>query len=256
MFTEYKTVKVEETCTQKLQSFHKCKRFLGSPLKSQNLDMPGADIFTNMNFDPRPENLRNVPAYQDFFRNTCLNFPGISEMPILKTFQPANTFAVAHDHDYLKLTPEDNFLEKISVQNITKEKICAIEERTRDQANNITWKVERTRRLPSSKIGRICKATERTDLCKLAKSLMVVTDIKAAPLEHGRKHESVAINRYMEDTGIVVKPCGLMVSLEFPHIASSPDGIVTKDLIIEVKCPYVNRTKPVNEKNSTISSYR
>ncbi|CAC5390447.1 unnamed protein product [Mytilus coruscus] len=70
MFMEYKTVKVEETCTQKLQSFHKCKRFLGSPLKSQNLDMPGADEFTNMDFDPRTENLRNVPAYQDFFSNT------------------------------------------------------------------------------------------------------------------------------------------------------------------------------------------
>jgi hypothetical protein len=40
-------------------------------------------------------------------------------MPIFQTFAPANTLAVAHDHDYLLLTPEDNFLESISVLNIT-----------------------------------------------------------------------------------------------------------------------------------------
>ena len=85
-------------------SWPKIILFLGSPLKSQNLDMPGADEITNTDFDPRPEHLRNAPAYQDHFRNTCLSFPGISEMPIFLTFKPANTLVVAHDHDYLLLT--------------------------------------------------------------------------------------------------------------------------------------------------------
>ena len=143
MLTKNKAINVEETCTQKLQSFYKCKRFLGSPLKTQSLNMPGADKFTNMEFDPRPQHLRNMPGYQDHFRNTCLNFSGISEMPIFQTFEPANTLAVAHDHDYLRLTPKDHFLERISVLNITWEKITAIEERTRGQAKNITWKLER-----------------------------------------------------------------------------------------------------------------
>ena len=76
-------------------------------------------------------------------------------MPIFQTFEPANTLAVAHDHDYLRLTLEDRFLERISVLNIIQEKITAIEERTRGQAKNITWKLERTKRLPSSMLGRI-----------------------------------------------------------------------------------------------------
>jgi len=247
MFTKNKAINVEETCTQKLQSFHKCKRFLGSPLKTQSLNMPGADEFTNMEFDPRPQHLRNMPGYQDHFRNTCLNFSGISEMPIFQTFEPANTLAVAHDHDYLRLTPEDRFMERISVLNITREKITAIEERTRGQAKNITWKLERTKRLPSSMFGRICKATDRTDKFKLAKSFTLVHDVKAAPLEHGKKHESVAINKYIEDTGNNVKQCGLFVSIDFPYLASSPDGLLSQDNIIEVKCPYVSRDKPINE---------
>jgi hypothetical protein len=274
MFTKNKAINVEETCTQKLQSFHKCKRFLGSPLKTQSLDMPGADEFTNMEFDPRPQHLRNMPGYQDHFRNTCLKNSDISEMPIFQTFEPANTLAVAHDHDYLRLTPEDCFLERISVLNITREKITAIEERTRGQAKNITWKLERTKRLPSSMFGRICKATDRTDKFKLAKSFTLVHDVKAAPLEHGKKHESVAINKYIEDTGNNVKQCGLFVSIDFPYLASSPDGLLSQDDvkqcglfvsidfpylasspdgllsqddIIEVKCPYVSRDKPINE---------
>ncbi|XP_069110247.1 uncharacterized protein [Argopecten irradians] len=246
MFQKHRDVKIEETCTQKLQSFHKAKRFIGSPLKAQDINMPGADEFTNLDFDPRPEHLRNDPGYEDNFRNKCLNFSGISKMPIFQLFKPANAFAVAHDHDYLKLTPQDRFLERINLLNITQEKIDAIEERTRGQINNVAWKEERMHHLPSSMYGRICKATDRTDFVKLARSLTHFTDIKTAPLEHGRKYESFAIQKYMSDTGCIVKPCGLFVSMDFPHLSSSPDGIVTDKSIIEVKCPYVSRDKPIN----------
>ena len=248
MFAKHKTIRIEETCTQILQSFHKCKRFLGSPLKSQNINMPGADEFTNIDFDPRPEHLRNDPGYMDYFRNTCLNFPGISEMPIFQVFEPANTHAIALDHDYFQLTPPDHFLENLGLLNITQEKIDAIEERTKGQANNVTWKVERTRRLTSSMFGRICKATDRTDRDKLARSLTTLTNVKAAPLEHGRRYENVAIKRFMEDSGNEVFPSGLVVSKDYPHIAASPDGIINKNLIVEVKCPYASRDKPVNTK--------
>jgi hypothetical protein len=139
----------------------------------------GADEFIKIDFNPRPEHLRNAPAYQDDFRNTCRSFPGISEMPIFQTFEPANTLAVAHDHDYPLLTPANNFLESISVLNITQEKNNAIEERTRDQSKSETWKIERSKRLTSSMFGRICKATERTDVVKLAKSLTKIVDVKA-----------------------------------------------------------------------------
>ena len=255
MLTNNKAINVEETCTQKFQSFHKCKRFLGSPFKTLSLNMSGADEFTNMEFDPKPQHLRNMPGYQDHFRNTCLNFSGFSEMPIFQTFEPANALAVAHDHDYLRLTPEDRFLERISVLNTTRENITAIEERTRGQAKNIAWKLKRTKRLTSSMLGRICKATDRTDKIILAKSFTLLHDVKATPLEHGKKHESVAINKYIEDTGNNVKQCGLFVSIDFPYLASSPDGLLSQDDIIEVRCPFVSRDKPIIENTAPFLKY-
>jgi hypothetical protein len=36
----------------------------------------------------------------------------------------------------------------------------------------------------------------------------------------------------MQDTGNAINPCGLVVSIDFPHIASSPDRKVTNDLTI------------------------
>jgi hypothetical protein len=74
-------------------------------------------------------------------------------MSIFQTFEPANTLALAHDHDYLLLTPEDNFLESISVLNIRQDKHNLIEERTRDQSKSETWKVERSKPLTSSMFG-------------------------------------------------------------------------------------------------------
>ena len=36
-------------------------------------------------------------------------------MPVLQLFPPANTFAVAKDHDYLPLMPEDQYLQDQTV---------------------------------------------------------------------------------------------------------------------------------------------
>jgi len=75
--------------------------------------MPSADEFTNMEVDPRPQHIRSMPGYQNHFRNTCLNLLGIYEIPISQTFESVNTFAEAHNHDYLRLTLEDRFLKRI-----------------------------------------------------------------------------------------------------------------------------------------------
>ena len=209
--------------------------------------MAGADEFTNMDFDPRPEKFRNAVAYQDHFRNTCLNFPGISKMPIYQTIEPSNMLAVAHDHDYLKLTPEDNFLRYFQVTQISEEQIALIKRITCGQNSNKAWKEERTKRLTSSMFGRICKATDRTDRQKLAKSLTTVKNIKSAPTDHGHKHEPVAIERFSKDTGKSVLPSGLVICKEHPFLAASPDGIISSSELIEVKCPYVARDREITE---------
>ena len=108
VFNKSGKIHVELACTEKLWSFHKIKRHMGSPLKVKDLNKPGCDEVSNIqDFEPRPERYRNSSSYQAYFQNTCLNFKGISKTPIFQLFLPANALAVAHDNDYLLKTPED-----------------------------------------------------------------------------------------------------------------------------------------------------
>lgn len=45
-------------------------------MKADSVRFPGADEFTSINFDPRPEKYRENISYSDQFRNVWLNFQG------------------------------------------------------------------------------------------------------------------------------------------------------------------------------------
>lgn len=53
----------------------------------------------------------------------------------------------------------------------------------------------------------------------------------------------------MEDSGLNINTCGLVVSLDFPHLVSFISRlIVSSDSIVDVKCSYSSRDKPVSIK--------
>lgn len=242
-------VKVEETCTQKLMTFNHTQKFTGSPLKTCDLNIPGADQVTDIHYDPRPQEYRNDSSYKDYFRNICLNFREIKSMPVSHLFPPANSLAIAHDHDYLMHTPEDTFLNAICVGEISDLQKSTLEIDTRGQNQNPLWKEERLKRLQSSEFGRICKATDRTDHFKLAKSLQTSKIILTPAVYHGQKFESVAVRQYEKDNKCKVQQCGIFVSKEFPFLGASPDGIINEETIVEVKCPYVIRNEKITTSN-------
>ena len=63
-----------ETCTQKLQTFHKTKKFKGSPMKLHQLNLRKNGKLSNLStFDPRPQQFQGDPGYTSHFRNTVLN---------------------------------------------------------------------------------------------------------------------------------------------------------------------------------------
>ena len=99
--------------------------------------------------------------------------------------------------------------------------------------------------LLASRFGKICKLTKRTDADKFARGLQQTKTISAAPLEHGRKYEGTALKAYGETTGSTVTASGLVICLQKSYLACSPDGIVDDCTLIEIKCPYVARDKPV-----------
>ena len=91
----------EEACTQRLQIFNRGKAFKGSPIKAVNL--PLAEIKgTSVSFDPRSVEYRKTDGYSAYLRNIWVSHANISSLPISQLYHPANMYAIASDHDYLK----------------------------------------------------------------------------------------------------------------------------------------------------------
>ena len=241
-FSDSKHIKFRASCTSKLQTFHHTKQFTGSPLKASTLKIRNHEGATSLSqkrsFDPRPPKYRNRSEYPAEFRNKCINFASSTSMPITHIYPPANPYAVARDHDYMKETPEDTFLRNIHVTDIDNAEIRRIEQSTKGQSTNPAWYDERSIRLSSSRFGRICKATQRTDFRALANSFTKVTQIKNKAIDHGLRYEPVAIRKYESETGTKITDCGVFVCSDVPFLAASPDRTVDDDLLVEVKCPY------------------
>lgn len=249
-FSHSKHIIVRKTCTETLQTFHRVKQYTGGPLESKNLNLKKSataksflkDLAT---YDPRPSTFVKTDNYSSHFFNLCLNY-STNTMPITQLVKPANLYAVAHDHDYLELPPEEMFLRKINVSQITNSKIKEIESKTKDQHKNSEWVKERCLRITSSNFGKICTATSRTDFTKLSKALLKRQEARSPALDHGRMYESTALKQYAETTGNEYSKCGLMICKSHPFLASSPDGLVGEDIVLEVKCPYSARNVHIN----------
>ena len=110
-FTNTKTINIEATCTQKLQTFHKSKPYFGSPVKAHMLGKKKkAATETSLGFDPRPQNCLTGVPYQSFVRNLAINFTASSShtqsglnIPLLPCYTPANPYGIENDHDYGEL---------------------------------------------------------------------------------------------------------------------------------------------------------
>lgn len=68
-------------------------------------------------------------------------------------------------------------------------------------------------------------------------------ELYTASLTHGIENESLAIDRYTEETlNAVVSVEEPIVHSDFDFIAGTPDGLIGSDGIVEIKCPF----NPVN----------
>ena len=76
--------------------------------------------------------------------------------------------------------------------------------------------------------------------------MLSATEIKSASVIHGKKYEKLALEKFQEREGVLVRECGLFVSTKCPMLAASPDGLVGDDTVVEVKCPFTTRTKPID----------
>ena len=63
---------------------------------------------------------------------------------------------------------------------------------------------------------------------------------------HGRRYESLVVEKYEDLTNTKTRECGLFVSAQNPMLGASPDRIVNDKLLVEVKCPYVARNREIS----------
>ena len=255
---------VELTCTEKLQTFHRAKPFMGSPLKMTQVSFRSrAQGKESLRYDPRKPSLTmDRQSYNAHVRNLTINFSNqVARMPIVQLYEPANPYGICNDHDYCVNSHEERLLDHLKIRKLEPSECEDLETKTRGQASTRLWKEERLHRLHSSNFGRICKATDQTDMGNLARSLIYPRKLNTPAIRHGRTYESIAIKEYQRVSGNHVSECGTFVKPEHPFVASSPDGIVSDDLLIEVKCPFLSRDKPIqhdtvpflNEDNGILS---
>jgi hypothetical protein len=250
-FGSGKELMLRQTCTEKLQTFHHCKKFKGSPLKANDLKLrqhtSESTISTLAAFDPRPVEYRHINSYGTHFRNQCIGYSGLTgnPMPILQLYPPANMLAVSGDHQYCLRSDEELFLEKHNLYQITEPMQKSIEQATREQSASSEWHKVRAMRIGSSHFGDVCKASEKVDLVKLARRIVDGGRFHSASVDHGLKCESFAVTKFEEISNIKSHKCGTFVSLTHAFLCSSPDRVVDDKTVIEVKCPYTARDREI-----------
>ncbi|KAJ8258033.1 hypothetical protein GJAV_G00192400 [Gymnothorax javanicus] len=158
---------------------------------------------------------------------------------------PLNTF------DGLLTSPgyaqaEDKALYVLSSLAVTDLEKQQIEEATVGQAKNPLWSAYRKGRVTASNFGSVLAAVRRKSYpLSFFKTLLGQCNLEGSEAcEWGNLHEPTAKQDYTKRTGAVIQERGLFLS-NSGLLGGSPDGTVSNDCIIEVKCPWSARNKTV-----------
>jgi hypothetical protein len=141
---------------------------------------------------------------------------------------------------------------------VSEEQQIAVEEATRDQANNRLWFRFRTGRITASKMHTTLHTNPNMPAISLIKSICYpqAHKFQVASTSWGCDHEQHAIHIYTEHMenhhrNFKITPSGFFISLQAPFIGASPDSLVSCDCcglgVVEIKCPYCHRDDEVDE---------
>ena len=79
----------------------------------------------------------------------------------------------------------------------------------------------------------------------LCHSLLNPPKLACLAVNHGKTYESIAIKKFEELNNLAVSKVGLCVNPNFPYLGASPDGLISEDTILEVKCPFAGRNNKI-----------
>ncbi|KAL4103755.1 hypothetical protein QTP88_019096 [Uroleucon formosanum] len=86
--------------------------------------------------------------------------------------------------------------------------------------------------------------TEKTN-CKISSRYItekciydsVLNEQRSSSTRYGIENESIARNAFQKTIKEKIEPAGLFIHKNKPYLAASPDGLIGKDCILEIKCP-------------------
>ncbi|CAL9699739.1 unnamed protein product [Knipowitschia caucasica] len=142
---------------------------------------------------------------------------------------------------------EDKALYMLSSLAVSPQQKEAIERATVGQTKNALWMAYRRKRITASNFGLVLAAVKRNSYPpSLFKTLLGHYNLKqgAHACDWGIVHEQKAEEEYMKRTGVTFQESGVFLS-DSGLLGGSPDGLVSDDCIIEVKCPYAARKKTI-----------
>ncbi|KAL5022014.1 hypothetical protein ScPMuIL_001169 [Solemya velum] len=128
----------------------------------------------------------------------------------------------------------NNIFEKLS---ISEEECNLIEKLTQGQSNNSVWHDARKERITSSQFGSVCKLRPDTQPDCTLRSVLGYKPFHSIFTKWGIKHEAAARKQYEKKQNVTVVQSGLIINREFPYLGTSPDGLIGKEGVLEIKCP-------------------
>lgn len=127
--------------------------------------------------------------------------------------------------------------QRIFVQALYSEDLFEIERKTMGQSSSTEWYEQRRKRLTASVFGEICKRRPQTSCAKLVERIRYSDFHGNSNTRWGIEKEPLAIAQFAAERSLAVDSSGLVVDKALPFLAASPDGLVGKNAVIEVKCP-------------------
>jgi YqaJ-like viral recombinase domain len=200
--------------------------------------------------------LKFTPPFSEKFRTkipTPVELPGLFSNFFDKNLLSLNyTEALQDSHKFIQ-----------SIELIDPSDVIKIAEFTKSQSKSTAWFEYRAGRVTGSKISSVCNTVAEAPSLSLIKSIChpSKSKLKTPACLYGSIEEKNAVSAYMKQSNpnhndLEFKEVGLYISSKKTFIASSPDGLVNCSCcgtgVLEVKCPFNFRDKPIAENLSQI----
>ena len=128
---------------------------------------------------------------------------------------------------------------------ISEDQHIASHNATIGQRDNPSWHIVRKGRLTASTFGVVLNCTRATP--SLIKRVLGQYDLSRVQANNcGIINENEGKKALYRKTGLCIEKCGIWLDLS-GMLGASPDGLIGKDVLLEIKCPFTQKESTIEE---------